>query len=103
LPTSLPERADEVDEGTREQVIEALAELAAPLIRADGGELYLVSADGDDVHVHLAGTCAGCPGASMTREHLLGPTVRRVVPKATVKVTTGWRVPEGAMPVEPSE
>ena len=46
---------------------EALSELAVPLVKADGGEVYLVSVTSDDVHVHLTGTCAGCPGASMTR------------------------------------
>ena len=82
------------------EVMKALAELAAPLVKADGGELYLVSATGDDVHVHLTGTCAGCPGATMTKERLLEPTVHGVVPRATLKVTTGWRVPEGAKKVE---
>lgn len=79
-----------------EQLVKALGDLVAPLVRADGGELYLVSATADDVHVHLSGTCAGCPGAAMTRERLLEPTVRGVIPKVTVKVTTGWRVPNGA-------
>ena len=79
-----------------EQVVKALSELALPLVQADGGQMYIVSASDDDVHVHLTGTCAGCPGATMTRENLLEPTVHGVAPKATVKVTTGWRVPEGA-------
>jgi Fe-S cluster biogenesis protein NfuA len=79
-----------------EQLVKALGEFVAPLVKADGGELYLVSASTDDVHVHLSGTCAGCPGATMTRERLLEPTVRGVIPKVTVKVTTGWRVPNGA-------
>jgi Fe-S cluster biogenesis protein NfuA len=83
-----------------EHVMKALSELAVPLVRADGGELYLVSVSGDDVHVHLTGTCAGCPGATMTRERLLEPTVHGALPKATVKVTTGWRVPDGAKKVE---
>lgn len=83
-----------------EQVIKALADFAAPLIEADGGEVYVVSATDDDVHLHLAGTCAGCPGATMTRERLLEPTIQGVAPKATLKVTTGWRVPEGATKVE---
>lgn len=83
-----------------QQVIKALAELAVPLVRADGGELYLVSLTAEDVHVHLTGTCAGCPGATMTREHLLEPTVHAVAPRLTVRVTTGWRVPEGAQRVE---
>jgi hypothetical protein len=36
----------------------------------------------------------------MTRERLLEPTVHGVAPKASVKVTTGWRVPDGAKKVE---
>jgi len=89
-----------VDEPTKEQVLKALAELAVPLVKADGGELYVVSVTNEDVHVHLTGTCAGCPGATMTRERLLQPTIQGVAPKLTVKVTTGWRVPEGARKVE---
>ncbi len=80
-------------------VLKALAEFVAALVKADGGEIYLVSASPDDVHLHLTGTCAGCPGAAITRERLLEPAVRSVAPKATVRVTTGWRVPEGARPV----
>jgi Fe-S cluster biogenesis protein NfuA len=82
--------------GVESQVVKALAEFAAGLVRADGGDIYLISAGPDDVHLHLTGTCAGCPGATMTRERLLEPAVRGVLPKATVKVTTGWRVPDGA-------
>ena len=62
----------------------------------DGGRLYLVSADGDDVLIHLSGTCAGCPGASVTRDRMLEPAIRTVAPKAKLRVTTGWRVPAGA-------
>jgi Fe-S cluster biogenesis protein NfuA len=83
-----------------EQVIKALSELAVPLVKADGGEVYVVSATSDDVHVHLAGTCAGCPGATITRDRLLAPTIRGVSPKATLKVTTGWRVPSGARKID---
>jgi Fe-S cluster biogenesis protein NfuA len=83
-----------------EKVLSALAELAVPLVKADGGDVYLVSLTSEDVHVHLTGTCAGCPGATMTRERLLEPTVHGVAPKLTVKVTTGWRVPDGARKVE---
>ena len=79
-----------------QQVITALSELAVPLVQADGGELYVVSITGDDIHVHLAGTCAGCPGATITRERLVEPTIHGVAPRAQVKLTTGWRIPEGA-------
>ncbi len=88
------------DGGILGSVTKALSEFVAALVKADGGELYLVSATSDDVHLHLTGTCAGCPGATMTRERLLEPAVHGAAPKATVKVTTGWSVPEGAHKVE---
>jgi Fe-S cluster biogenesis protein NfuA len=83
-----------------EVVLKACREQLAPLVRADGGELYLVAASADDVHLHLAGTCAGCPGATMTRDRLLQPAVQAIFPKAQLRLTTGWRVPEGAKKVE---
>ena len=58
--------------------------------------MYLVRWDGDDVHVHLAGACAGCPGSSMTADSILLPAVRSLAPKARIVVTTGFRVPDGA-------
>ena len=81
-------------------VMKALADFVVELVRADGGELYLVSVTADEVHLHLTGTCAGCPGAAITRERLLEPAVRSVAPKATVRVTTGWNVPDGARKVD---
>ena len=86
--------------GVSGQVMKALGEFVTALVKADGGEIYLVSATSDEVHLHLTGTCAGCPGATMTRERLLEPAVRGAAPKALVKVTTGWRVPEGARRVD---
>src|SRR5262249_3010221 len=78
----------------------ALREFVVDLVHADGGELYLVQATADDVHVHLTGTCAGCPGSTMTRERLLEPAVRGVAPKATIKMTTGCRGAEGGQKTE---
>ena len=71
-------------------VMKALSDFVVELVKADGGELYLVAATAEDVHLHLTGTCAGCPGANITRERLLEPAVRSAAPKANVKVTTGW-------------
>ena len=82
--------------GVTGQVRKALSDFVVALVKADGGDLYIVSATHDDVHLHLSGTCAGCPGAAMTRERLLEPAVRSAAPKANVKVTTGWRVPAGS-------
>lgn len=99
-PPAEKPKAEPPDGGVGGQVTKALREFALALVQADGGELYLVSATPDDVHLHLTGTCAGCPGATMTRERLLEPTVHGAAPKATLKVTTGYRVPAGAKKVE---
>lgn len=87
-------------ESPADMVLRACREQLAPLVHADGGEIYLVAATPDDVHIHLSGTCAGCPGANMTRDRLVQPAVQALFPKAQVRVTTGWRVPEGAKRVE---
>ena len=88
------------DGSTETGVIAALSDFVVELVKADGGELYLVTATAEDVHLHLTGTCAGCPGANITRERLLEPAVRSAAPKANVKVTTGWNVPDGARKVD---
>lgn len=85
-----------VDNSVREQIERVLREVLSPIVKADGGEMYLVRWDGDDLHVHLAGACAGCPGSSLTADAILLPAVRSLAPKARVVVTTGFRVPEGA-------
>jgi len=79
-----------------EQIVKVCREILAPLIHADGGELYLVSVGAEEIHLHLAGTCAGCPGASLTRDRMLEPALAAVAPKLALKVTTGWIVPTGA-------
>lgn len=83
-----------------EMIFRACRDQVAPLVRADGGVLYVVAVSSDDVHLHLSGTCAGCPGATMTRDRLISPAVKALLPKAQLRVTTGWRIPEGARKVE---
>ena len=80
----------------RDLVMKLCKETLGPLVRADGGELHLVSATADDVHLHLSGTCSGCPGASITRDRMLEPAIQAVIPKVRLRVTTGLRIPEGA-------
>ena len=84
-----------------EAVAKACREVLAALIEADGGRLFLVAASAEDIHIHLAGTCAGCPGSALTTSHILAPTLERVVPKAKLRVTTGWMVPVGALRLVP--
>lgn len=84
----------------RAQTLKICREVLAPLVRADGGVLYVVSVDAEDVHIHLAGTCSGCPGAHITRDRMLGPVLKTVLPKANLRLTTGWRIPANAEKVE---
>jgi Fe-S cluster biogenesis protein NfuA len=80
----------------KEQIERSIREVVAPLVRTDGGEVYLVRYDGDDVHIHLSGACAGCPGASLTSSNVIVPALRGAAPKVRVVLTTGVGVPEGA-------
>jgi len=85
-----------VDETVKEAIAKVCREILAPIVKTDGGEMYLVRFEGDDVHIHLAGTCAGCPGASITGDKVILPALRTAAPKVRVVVTTGVRIPDGA-------
>ena len=85
---------------TASVVTAALRDIIAPLVRADGGHLYLLSVSRDEVHVHLTGTCAGCPGASTTRDKMMAPILSSVAPNMQLRLTTGWSVPDGAKELE---
>ena len=76
--------------------LKTVLEVLAPLVEADGGEMYLVFANAEDVHLHLAGTCAGCPGSSFTRDRIFAPALAVAFPKVKLRVTTGVRIPDGA-------
>jgi Fe-S cluster biogenesis protein NfuA len=80
----------------KEQIAKVCREIIAPLIRTDGGEMYLLRFDGDDMYIHLSGTCAGCPGVSLTGDKVILPALRTAAPKLRLIVTTGVRVPTGA-------
>jgi Fe-S cluster biogenesis protein NfuA len=85
-----------VDESAKEQITRICREILSPLVKTDGGEMFLLRFEGDDVHIHLAGACAGCPGASLTGDKVILPALRTALPKVRVVVTTGIKVPEGA-------
>jgi len=81
---------------TIDQLLKVCRDVIAPLIRADGGELYVVAVEPDHLTLHLAGMCSGCPGAVLTSRGVIEPAVHAVAPSARVVVTNGVRVPEGA-------
>lgn len=74
----------------------ALSSVVAPLIEADGGELFLVPARGRVVHLHLRGRFSGCPGNLLVTEQVLKPVIEAADPAAKLQVTSGALLPEGA-------
>ncbi|MBN2193192.1 MAG: NifU family protein [Polyangiaceae bacterium] len=80
----------------REAILDVLARVLAPLIEADGGLLFVVSAGDEAVELHLAGRFAGCPGNAFVTRRILEPAVRAVAPEARVVVTWGSLIPAGA-------
>ena len=83
----------------QEKVLKICEEILAPLIRADGGELFLVSIEPDSITLHLAGKYSGCPGTSLTSSTIIEPAIRAVAPAMRVVVTSGFQIPAGASPV----
>lgn len=79
-----------------DQMLKVCREVVAPLIRADQGEIYLVAVEPDQITLHLAGMCAGCPGVSLTVKGVIEPAVHAVAPAAKVVVSSGIRIPDGA-------
>ena len=56
----------EIQEEIFNKVHEVIQRDIKPYIEADGGQIMLQSVNEGVVFVHLAGACAGCPGATMT-------------------------------------
>ncbi len=82
--------------GARDEILQVVREVLAPLVRADGGELYVVRAEDDAVSLHLGGRFAGCPGNALARRQIIEPAIRAVAPHAVVTVSSGAIVPKGA-------
>jgi Fe-S cluster biogenesis protein NfuA len=80
----------------KEALLETLRDVVAPLVELDGGELYFVTAEADEVRLHLSGVCAGCPGATLTTRGVIEPAMKAVSPQARVIVTAGVLIPPGA-------
>ena len=85
---------------TRQRLVSLCRHVLCPLIEADEGKLYLVSADDNALALHLGGNCSGCPGAPLTIRTLIEPAVRSIAPDIRVTVTVGAKKPAGAVLVE---
>ncbi|MCU0690203.1 MAG: NifU family protein [Polyangiaceae bacterium] len=85
---------------TRHQLLSLCRTVLSPLVQADQGVLYVVFLTDDELVLHLAGTCSGCPGAKLTIHALIEPAVRRVAPGIRLTVTVGAKLPKGAVLAE---
>ncbi|MEB2313821.1 MAG: NifU family protein [Sorangiineae bacterium] len=82
-------------------VLQVIHEVLGPLVRADGGELYLVRADAEEVALHLAGRFAGCPGNTLATRRVIEPALQSAAPCARIVITSGAILPPGARRVDP--
>lgn len=83
---------------TIDQLLRICKEVLGPLVRADGGELYVVAVEPNHVSLHLAGRYAGCPGTPLVIKTVLEPAIRAVAPSARVEISAGISIPDGASP-----
>lgn len=81
-----------------DQLLKVLREVIAPMIRADGGEVYVVAVEANHLSLHLGGRYAGCPGSPLVVRGVIEPAIRAVAPTARLDVSSGIKVPEGASP-----
>jgi Fe-S cluster biogenesis protein NfuA len=84
----MPSTPDEI-----ERVVRAVL---APLVKADEGELYVVTLQEDAVELHLAGRFSGCPGNTIAKRRIIEPAILAVAPSAQIVVTAGVIVPKNA-------
>jgi Fe-S cluster biogenesis protein NfuA len=82
--------------GTRDEMLRVIREVVAPLVRADGGRLYVVKAQEDALDLHLAGRFAGCPGNTLATRRVIEPAIFAVAPSAKVTISSGALVPKDA-------
>ena len=61
--------------------IEKALETIRPALRADGGDIQLVSVEDGIVKVRLIGACSGCQMAKMTMTQGVEQAIKEVVPE----------------------
>jgi len=60
--------------------IQAVLDRVRPFLIADGGDIELVSVEGNSAAVRLTGLCAGCPSAHMTLHVGIETALREEIP-----------------------
>ncbi len=85
--------------GELERVVQ---EVLAPLIEADGGELYVVRIADPEVELHLTGRFSGCAGNELVVQRVIQPLLQTVTRDVRVKVSSGPILPPTAVRVSGS-
>ncbi len=80
----------------KDEIQRVVREVLAPLVRADGGDLYLVSVEETEVSLHVTGRFSGCPGNTLARRRIFEPPLAAVSPGITVTLSSGPLIPSGA-------
>lgn len=79
-------------------LLDVLDSVVEPLVRADGGELFVCELSGSKVVLHLRGRFSGCPGNTLAIRRVIEPALSVTAPRVVVSVSTGELVPAGALP-----
>jgi Fe-S cluster biogenesis protein NfuA len=85
-------------------LVAALETVIAPLVEADGGELYLLplqAAGTGPIRLHLAGRFSGCPGNNLVSEHIIRPALEPLTSDRSIEISSGRLVPPGAERIFP--
>jgi Fe-S cluster biogenesis protein NfuA len=80
----------------RDQILEIVREIVGPLVRADGGQVYLVAVGDRSLTLHLAGRFSGCPGNTLARRRVLEPLLTARFPELKIEITSGPLLPPDA-------
>jgi Fe-S cluster biogenesis protein NfuA len=80
----------------RDQILEIVREIVGPLVRADGGQIYLVALGERSLALHLCGRFSGCPGNTLARRRVLEPLLNTRFPDLKIEITSGPLLPAGA-------
>ncbi|MBT6160419.1 NifU family protein [Flavobacteriaceae bacterium] len=74
------------------KVLEALEEIR-PFLASDGGDISLVSIEGNVVNVQLHGACVGCSVNQMTLKSGVEMTIKKYVPHIEKVVSVDTTLP----------
>ncbi|MDR2107312.1 MAG: NifU family protein [Holosporaceae bacterium] len=69
------------DKALLKKISEVVDRYIRPSLDADGGDLEIVSLEGNALCVRLHGACSGCPRAGETLRYGVEATLRRLVSK----------------------